>query len=144
MRFLHTNFKARLISFFAYLFAAVWLIGYSDTGTWKRSFNSVKECTPLTWTKITGGIRSWPQYNHDRDDVFDPHSDIDVLAQWRTRGYFEARGKAWTLSNLLEVPPRSAEDVDFLRMTSEAYHAAAGPRDVWPSLSLWCTLKFRS
>jgi hypothetical protein len=49
---------------------------------------------PLTWTMITVGIRSWPQCNHDRDDVFDPHSDIDMLAQWGTWGYFEAGGKA--------------------------------------------------
>jgi hypothetical protein len=30
--------------------------------------------TPLTWTKITGGIRSWPQFNHDRADVNDPEN----------------------------------------------------------------------
>jgi hypothetical protein len=37
----------------------------------------------------------------------------------------------WTFRSSLEVQPRSAEDKDFLRMTSEAFHAAAGPRDVW-------------
>jgi hypothetical protein len=72
--------------------------------------------------------------------VFDLHSDIDVLVQWGTVDYFEARGTAWMfrcslevppLSASLEVPPQSAEDGDFLQMTSEAFHAAAGPKDMW-------------
>jgi hypothetical protein len=52
--------------------------GYLATATrvhrkvWEESNTScdVRE-TPLTWTKITGGIRPWPQFNHDRADVND-------------------------------------------------------------------------
>jgi hypothetical protein len=113
-----------------------------DQKEWEDSirWSSTKLKIP-TWTKITGEIGSWPQYNHDGDDVFDLHSDIDVLVQWGTVDYFEARGTAWmfrcslevpALSASLEVPPQSAEDEDFLRMTSKAFHAAAGPKDVWP------------
>jgi hypothetical protein len=49
--------------------------------------------TPLTWTKITGGIRSLPQFNHDRADVNDLENGADVLAEWGSRSYFEARGR---------------------------------------------------
>jgi hypothetical protein len=121
-----------------------------DQKEWEDSIRSSStEMKSATWTKITGGIRSWPQYNHDRDDdVFDPHSDIDMLVQWGTRDYFEARGTAWTFRGLLEVPPRSAEDGDFLRMTSGAFHAAAGPQDAWPRgiafLAVHCETEVRS
>jgi hypothetical protein len=104
--------------------------------------------THLSWTKITGGIRSWPQSNHDRADVSDPQtraqSSTDVLAEWGTRNYFEARGRMWTFSaNLkLEVPPRTANDDDFLRMARKAFHAASDPRDAWPRGIRW-SLSFR-
>jgi hypothetical protein len=62
----------------------------------------------------------------------DPENGADVLAEWGTRSYFEARGRMWTFSGKLEVPPRAADDGDFLRMAREAFHAAAGPRDAWP------------
>jgi hypothetical protein len=114
---------------------------------WQQSNTSCDvHGTPLTWTKITGGIRSWPQFNHDRADVNDPENGADVLAECGTRSYFEARGRMWTFSGKLEVPPRTADDGDFLRMAREAFHAAAslGTRGHAASLSFRCTAKSRN
>jgi hypothetical protein len=52
------------------------------------------ELEPLTWTKISGGIRCWDQFIYDRDDVNDPKSTVGVLAMWGTRSYFDAEGSA--------------------------------------------------
>jgi hypothetical protein len=49
-----------------------------------------------------------------------------------TWSYFEARGTVWTFSRKLEVPPRTADDCNFLQRASEAFYAAAGHRDAWP------------
>ena len=48
---------------------------------------------PRTWTKITGGICSWPQFNNDRDDVSDPHSKIDVLESGELGAISKPEGK---------------------------------------------------
>jgi hypothetical protein len=42
------------------------------------------ELEHLTWTKISGGIRCWEQFNSDRDAVNDPQNTVDVLAMWGT------------------------------------------------------------
>jgi hypothetical protein len=68
--------------------------------------------THLTWTKFTGRIRSWPKFNHDRADVNDPENCADVLAEWGTHSYIEARRRVWTFSGKLEVLPRAADDSD--------------------------------
>jgi hypothetical protein len=81
----------------------------------------------LTWTKFTGGIRSWPGFNYDRDAVVnDPQSNTDVLVQWGNWSYFEDRRRVWTFGGSGEVPPRTAEDGDFLQMASEAFYAWPG------------------
>ena len=93
------------------------ICGYVATSTrvhrkvWEES-NTLCDVfgTPLTWTKITGGIRSWPEFNYDRDAVNDPQSDIDVLAQWGNGSYFQDRAKSWTFRGSVEVPPWTAED----------------------------------
>ena len=99
----------------------------------------------LTWTTVTGGIRCWPQFNHDRDDVNDPDSTVDVLAMWGTRSYFEATGRAWMFKGSLEVPPRTAEDCDIVQMAKEAFIAAARLPDERPSgltfLAVHCDIK---
>jgi hypothetical protein len=87
---------------------------------------------PLTWTKITGGIRCCPQFNHDRDDVNDPQSTVDVLTMWGTRSYFNAVGSTWRFDGSLQLPPRTAENSDIMQMAREAFNAAAGPRNAWP------------
>jgi hypothetical protein len=94
----------------------------------KHICNTHKDGIPPTGTKITGAIRSWPQFNHDMADVNDLKNGADVLAELETLRYFEARGRTWTFSGKLEVPLRTADDGDFLRMAKEAFHAAAGPR----------------
>jgi hypothetical protein len=77
---------------------AVWLQQHGYRDIERRGRISITLCdvlgTHLTLTKITGGIRSWPQFNHDRDDVNEPQSNTDVLAMWGTQSYLEARGKA--------------------------------------------------
>ena len=83
--------------------------GYLATATrvhrkaWEKS-NTLCDVRgiPVTWTKITGGIRSWPQFNHDRDDVNDPQSSKDVLTMWGTRNHFEASGTVCTFRGSLE------------------------------------------
>ena len=122
--------------------------GYLATATrvhrkaWEES-NTLCDAhgTPLTWTKITGRIRTWPQFNHDRADVNDPENGTDVLAEWGIRSYFEARGRTWKFSGKLEVPPRTADDGDFLRMARGAFHAAAGMlRQAHPSIIHRCQI----
>jgi hypothetical protein len=81
--------------------------------TWEDSINCYGT-DDLAWTTVTGGIRCWPHFNYDRDNVNDPNSTVDVLAMWGTRSYFDAHGKAWMFKGSLEVPPRTAEDCDIL------------------------------
>ena len=99
--------------------------------------DSIRLCdtdeTPLTWTKVTGGIRCWSQFIYDRDNVNDPNSTVGVLAMWGTRSYFVARGSAWTFNGSLVLPPRTAEDSDILQMAREAFNAAAGLPNARPS-----------
>ena len=68
--------------------------------------DSIDWCTtalePLTWTKISGGIRCWDQFNCDRDCVLDPTTTGDVLAMWGTRSYFGAR--AWVRLGVRRFP----------------------------------------
>jgi hypothetical protein len=74
--------------------------------------DSIRWCSTelehLTWTKISGGIRCWDQFNYDRDDVNDPKSTVGVLAMWGTRSYFDARGSAWEFHGTLELPERES------------------------------------
>ena len=100
--------------------------------TWEDSINWYAT-DDLTWTPVTGGIRCWPLFNYDRDNVNDPNSPVDVLAQWGTRSYFDALGTAWMFNGSLEVPPRTSEDFDILQMAREAFNAAAGLLDARPS-----------
>ena len=99
--------------------------------------DSIRMCdadeTPLTWTKVTGGIRCWSQFDYDRDNVNDPNSTVGVLAMWGTRSYFYARGCAWMFHGSLALPPRTAEDSDILQMAREAFNAAAGLPNTRPS-----------
>jgi len=100
--------------------------------TWEDSIH-LGDRHGLTWTAVTGGIRCWPLFNYDRDNVNDPDSTVDVLAMWGTRSYFNAHGKAWMFTGSLEVPPRTAEDCDILQLAREAFNAAARLPDARPS-----------
>jgi hypothetical protein len=105
-----------------------------DQKAWE---NSIPWCdtdqNPLVWTKVTGGIRSWPDFTEDRNDVNDPTSNVSVLAMWGTRSSFDARGKTWAFFGSLAVPSQTAADGDVLQIAREAFNAAAGLRDSWPS-----------
>jgi hypothetical protein len=81
----------------------------------------------LTWTRVTGGIRSWPQYIRDMSD-----STLNILAEWGSRRYFDARGYAWMFTGKLILPPRTAENDDILQMATEAFNEVAGPPDARP------------
>ena len=61
--------------------------GYVATSrrvTRKEWVDSILLCSTelenLTWTKISGGIRCWKQFNSDRNAVNDPQNTADVLA----------------------------------------------------------------
>ena len=102
---------------------------------WEDSFwcNTQQE-TAFTWTKISGGIRCWDQFNYDRDDVNDLKSTVGVLAMWGTRSYFDAEGKAWKFHGTLELPSRAdGRGDDVLQIATEAFYAAAGVQNDWPS-----------
>jgi hypothetical protein len=90
------------------------------------------ELEQLTWTKISGGIRCWEQFNSHRVAVNDPQNSADVLAMWGTRSYFDAEGFAWGFHGKLKLPPLTAEHGDVLEMAREAFHAAAGLPNKWP------------
>ena len=90
---------------------------------WEESINW-NGTDSLSWTTVTGGIRCWPHFNYDRDNVNDPNSTVDVLAMWGSRSYFDASGRAWMFTGSLEVPPRTAADCDILQMAREAFNAA--------------------
>ena len=128
--------------------------GYVATSrrvTRKEWENSILLCSTelehLTWTKISGGIRCWEQFNSDRDAMNDTQNTADVLAMWGTRSYFDARASAWGFDGKLELPPRTAQHSNVLKMAREAFHAAAGFPNEWPgpatSRSLRCTANFR-
>ncbi len=56
-----------------------------------------------------------------------------MLAMWGTRSYFNARGSAWEFHCTLELPSRAAAHIDILQMATEAFYAAAGLPNEWPS-----------
>jgi hypothetical protein len=90
------------------------------------------ELEHLTWTKISGGIRCWEQFNSEKDAVNDPQNTADVLAMWGTRSFFDAQASAWVLDGKLELPSRAAEHSDVLEIAREAFHAVAGLPNEWP------------
>ena len=89
------------------------------------------EVRSLTWTKVTGGIRCWPQFIRDTRECYDSKSTLNVLALWGNRRYFDATGSAWMFTGKLILPPRTA-DCDVLQMATEVFNAAAGPPDARP------------
>jgi hypothetical protein len=90
------------------------------------------EVKSLTWTKVTGGIRCWPQFIRDSIECHDSKSTLNVLALWGNRSYFDARGSAWMFSGNMMLPPRTTDDCDVLQMATEVFNAAAGPPDARP------------
>jgi hypothetical protein len=70
-------------------------------------------------------------------------SCADMLAEWGTQSYLEARGRTLTFSGKLEVPPLTADDCYFLQMAREVtmLQQALGTRGHAASLSFWCTAK---
>ena len=99
----------------------------------------------LTWTKVTGGIRCWPQFIRDTIEWHDSKSTLNVLALWGNRSYFDATGCAWMFTGDMMLPPRTSDDCDLLQMATEVFNAAAGPRDAWPEgitfLAVHCDFK---
>ena len=99
----------------------------------------------LTWTKVTGGIRCWPQFIRDTREWHDSKSTLNVLALWGNRSYFDATGCAWMFTGDMMLPPRTSDDCDLLQMATEVFNAAAGPRDAWPEgitfLAVHCDFK---
>ena len=102
---------------------------------WEDSFwCDTQQETAFTWTKISGGIRCWDQFICDRDCVNDPTTTGSVLAMWGTRSYFDAEGKAWEFHGTLELPSRAdGRGDDVLQIATEAFYAAAGVQNDWPS-----------
>jgi hypothetical protein len=72
------------------------------------------ELKHLTWTKISGRIRCWEQFNSDKDAVSNPQNTADVLAMWGAQSYFDAEGSAWGFDCKLKLPPLTAEHSDVL------------------------------
>jgi hypothetical protein len=70
------------------------------------------ELEQLSWTKISGGIRCWEQFNSDSDAVNDAHNTADMLAMWGTLSFFDARAPAWVFDGKLELSPRTSEHND--------------------------------
>jgi len=44
------------------------------------------------WTKVTGGIRAWPQFLEDHRRVLDDDDNLTVLTEWGSRKFFDVLG----------------------------------------------------
>ena len=100
--------------------------------------NAVKS---LTWTKVTGGIRCWPQFIRDETEVRNGSSTLDVLVQWGNRGYFDAKASAWMFTGeMIWHPgrPMTAMSCKW-QSTFSMLQRALETRGQKASLSLRCT-----
>ena len=52
----------------------------------------------LAWTKVTGGIRFWPQFMEDQKSVLDEDDHFTVLREWRKRKFLYVQGRAWAFT----------------------------------------------
>ena len=93
--------------------------------TSRESWQRFRQRKEFEWTKITGGIRFWPQFMHDEESVLDEHDHFTVLTEWGSRKFFDVHGRAWAFTGSLTVPPRKTSDCDLLQMTRDAFGAVA-------------------
>ena len=60
----------------------------------------------FTWTKLTGGMLSYPPFGEDQMRVKDEEDTWLVLTNWGRRGFFESQGYSWAYDASLNLPPR--------------------------------------
>ena len=88
----------------------------------------------FTWTKVTGGMLSYPPFREDQMRVKDEDDTWLVLTSWGRRGFFESQGYSWAFDGSLNLPPRdTAADFDFVRLARDSFVAMAGRQEQWPS-----------
>ena len=58
----------------------------------------------FTWTKVTGGMLSYPPFREDQMRVKDENDTWLVLTSWGRRGFFESQGYSWAFDGSLNLP----------------------------------------
>ena len=88
----------------------------------------------FTWTKVTGGMLTFPQFLEDRDIIGANNGPWYELVHWGRRHFFETQGRSWAFDGSLTVQPKTPSDCkDFLERARDAFLESAGTSDDWPS-----------
>ena len=102
--------------------------------TSREAWQSFGQRDKFEWTKVTGGIRAWPQFLADRRSVLDDHGNLTVLTEWGSRKFFDVHGYSWAFTGWLTVPQlkkqreTSGSDSDVLQMIRDAFVDLMGDR----------------
>ena len=109
--------------------------------TSRESWQRFRQRKEFEWTKITGGIRFWPQFMDDEKCVLDEHDQFTVLTEWESRKFFDVQGRVWAFTGSLTVPPRKTSDCDLLQLTRDAFgDVAERPSSGIRYLSVHCDI----
>ena len=77
------------------------LWGYIDAKrTSRESSQRFRQREGFEWTKVTGGIRFWPQFMEDQKRVLDRDDHFTVLTEWGSRKLFDVHGHAWAFTRI--------------------------------------------
>jgi hypothetical protein len=88
----------------------------------------------FTWTKVTGGMLTFPQFLEDRNIIGAKNGPWYELVYWGRRHFFPIQGRSWAFDGSLTVQPKNPSDCkDFLERARDAFLESAGISDDWPS-----------